>query len=199
MMLLAKLSFLLLMVLHASDAFGTIVRNVGFMSQSSSNVPRFMASANQAEQIFAPLQSFFDSIMTSMKSSSSAAGKVVPGSEFDKPIEEALNILYSAAESKAEDTNKVFTALVDLERLQRLKRKAEAEVTNDIPVTAQNMLRNLNGEWRLIFTTGTQDMQSKLGGSINYVPIKVCNEVFFLLLHLLFHYFLIFYSHFFIW
>ena len=93
----------------------------------------------------------------------------------------------------------MFTALVDLERLQRLKRKAEAEVTNDIPVTAQNMLRNLNGEWRLIFTTGTQDMQSKLGGSINYVPIKVCNEFFFLLLHLLFHYFLIFYSHFFIW
>jgi hypothetical protein len=39
-------------------------------------------------------------------------------------------------------------------------------------LTGQNVLKNLNGAWRLIFTTGTVDTQKKLGQRINYFPLK---------------------------
>jgi hypothetical protein len=34
------------------------------------------------------------------------------------------------------------------------------------------MLQNLNGSWRLIFTTGTVSTQKKLGRRINFFPVK---------------------------
>jgi len=49
------------------------------------------------------------------------------------------------------------------------RKKAKAE-----PDTApQEVLSNLNGEWRLVFTTGTKESQEKFGAKINYFPIKV--------------------------
>merc|ERR1719296_339886 len=49
-----------------------------------------------------------------------------------------------------------------------MRKKAKAE-----PETApQEVLSNLNGEWRLVFTTGTKDSQKKMGAKINYFPIK---------------------------
>ena len=38
--------------------------------------------------------------------------------------------------------------------------------------TSTETLANLNGAWRLIFTTGTIDTQKKLGRKINYFPLK---------------------------
>ena len=38
--------------------------------------------------------------------------------------------------------------------------------------TSADTLANLNGAWRLIFTTGTIDTQKKLGRKINYFPLK---------------------------
>ena len=38
--------------------------------------------------------------------------------------------------------------------------------------TAEETIKYLDGSWRLVFTTGTVDTQKKLGGRINYFPIK---------------------------
>ena len=49
----------------------------------------------------------------------------------------------------------------------RVKRKAEPEKA------AQEVLDNLTGDWRLIFTTGTKDTQDRFKAKINYFPLKV--------------------------
>ena len=51
------------------------------------------------------------------------------------------------------------------------REKAKAE-----PQAAEEVLSNLNGEWRLIFTTGTQETQKKIKAKINYFPIKVSSS-----------------------
>lgn len=79
-------------------------------------------------------------------------------------IEENLDLLQTAALTKAEDGDKVVRALLDLEQDMRSKAKIDPDV-------ATNMLDNLNGAWRLVFTTGTIDTQKKMG-RINYFPIK---------------------------
>lgn len=47
------------------------------------------------------------------------------GEDVDTLIEEAKTILYSAAETKAEDSDKVVGALLDLEKLMRKKNKED--------------------------------------------------------------------------
>lgn len=129
---------------------------------------RMASKTSETADIFKPIKSFIESFSTPTKAK--------PGTEFDEPIAKALAILYNAAETKAEESDEVYNALVELERLQRSKRKVEVEASNDYS-TAERMLQNLNGEWRLIFTTGTKETQNKLGGGrINYFPIKVCNS-----------------------
>jgi hypothetical protein len=85
--------------------------------------------------------------------------------EYQSRIDSCNEILYRAAETKDEDPDKVFEALSDLEKLMRTKCKEE-------PETTQQVLDNLNGSWRLIFTTGTVNTQEKLKGRINYFPVK---------------------------
>lgn len=87
----------------------------------------------------------------------------------DGQIEVALQLLYTAAETKAEDGDAVVAALLDLERLMRAKNKAD-------PTQAESTLNALSGNgsgasWRLIFTTGTVDTQKRTG-RVNYFPIK---------------------------
>ena len=48
----------------------------------------------------------------------------------------------------------------------REKRKAEGESV------AEQVLANLNGSWRLVFTTGTKSTQERFQTKINYVPFK---------------------------
>jgi hypothetical protein len=86
--------------------------------------------------------------------------------EYDTAIYEAKDILNRAAETKREDPELVINALQDLEKLMRKKAKAD-------PKTAEEMLSCLNGDWRLVFTTGTADTQKKIQGKINYFPLKV--------------------------
>lgn len=45
-------------------------------------------------------------------------------------------------------------------------------ITTFLGETSRDTLENLDGAWRLIFTTGTIDTQKKLGRKINYFPIK---------------------------
>jgi hypothetical protein len=93
-------------------------------------------------------------------SSSSVAPTTTPVT-----LDSCLVLLTRAAETKAEDSDLVVQALVDLERLARDQAK------QDNGRYATDLLRNLNGSWRLIFTTGTKTTQDKFG-KVNYFPIK---------------------------
>eukprot|EP00980_Cylindrotheca_fusiformis_P029457 scaffold23479_cov143-Cylindrotheca_fusiformis.AAC.7 len=88
--------------------------------------------------------------------------------DLDTQIEEAKTILYAAAETKAEDSDKVVGALLDLEKLMRKKNK---ENESQMQETLEALSGNGGGSWRLIFTTGTVNTQERTG-RINYFPIK---------------------------
>ena len=100
--------------------------------------------------------------LVQVRLSSTAAASV------DEEIAQAMNILYSAAESKAADSDAVVAALLDLEQWSRKKNKEN-------PALADATLEALGGSggrsWRLVFTTGTVDTQKRTG-RINYFPIK---------------------------
>jgi hypothetical protein len=77
-----------------------------------------------------------------------------------------LEVLNRAAETRREDSDAVVTALLSLERLSR-------GAARDDPTFASDMKKNLTGDWRLIFTTGTAKTQKRRGGRrINYFPLK---------------------------
>jgi len=87
-------------------------------------------------------------------------------SDYDTQIASAEEVLYRTAETKAEDPELVLSALEDLEKLMRTKRKAEPKTA------AAKVLENMDGTWRLLFTTGTKKTQEKYNTRINYFPIK---------------------------
>jgi len=95
-----------------------------------------------------------------------SAKKSVNAIEYNEKISSCKEILTKAADTKAEDPDIVLEALEDLEKLMRQKRKEEGESA------AEEVLQNLNGDWRLIFTTGTKDTQKRFNTKINYFPIK---------------------------
>lgn len=85
---------------------------------------------------------------------------------IDDEIQTCLLILYAAAETKQEDSEKVCEALSSLEKLVRQKAKEDSTF-------AITTCTNLTGDWRLIFTTGTANTQKRFGGArINYFPLK---------------------------
>ena len=85
--------------------------------------------------------------------------------ELDDQINGCLALLNSAADTKTEDPEAVVTALESLEQLARQKAKAD-------PTFATDVLTNLNGSWRLIFTTGTKQTQDRIRKTVNYFPVK---------------------------
>ena len=84
---------------------------------------------------------------------------------YDNDINTADSILRRAAVDKSTSPDEVITQLLSLEKLMRLKNKLDGGATS------RDTIRNLNGAWRLVFTTGTIDTQKKIG-KINYFPIK---------------------------
>ena len=66
--------------------------------------------------------------------------------EYQSKIDSCNSILIQAATTKNEDPDLVYEALSDLEKLMREKCKAE-------PEASQQVLQNLNGSWRLVFST----------------------------------------------
>ena len=81
-------------------------------------------------------------------------------------INDNLSLLKNAAETKNENSDEVVNALLSLEKMMRERNKL------DNGKTADETIEYLNGSWRLVFTTGTVDTQKKLGGRINYFPLK---------------------------
>ncbi|CAJ1951396.1 unnamed protein product [Cylindrotheca closterium] len=88
--------------------------------------------------------------------------------DTDSQISKAKSILYSAADTKAEDSDAVVGALLDLEKLMRIKNKEDDQ---QMQKTFEALSGNGGGSWRLIFTTGTVNTQERTG-RINYFPIK---------------------------
>ncbi|KAL9181203.1 hypothetical protein ACHAXT_010008 [Thalassiosira profunda] len=81
-------------------------------------------------------------------------------------IEEAKQLLCRAAETKLENPDRVLDALTALEQ------NCKSEFKADPSAFSKDILDNISGEWRLIFTTGTKERQKKSGGRVNYFPLK---------------------------
>lgn len=119
-----------------------------------------LSSTAQENDIFAPFKRLFGQDGQQQQKRATAVN------DYDEDIAAAKVILNRAVETKTEDPEEVLTALEDLEKLMRKKRKAEPGTA------ASEVLSNLNGAWRLVFTTGTKDTQKKIGAKVNYFPIK---------------------------
>lgn len=113
--------------------------------------------------LFEPLQKMLSGLVATDAAASSSSSI---SNDYDEPISEAKIVLNRAAETKKEDPETVLDALEGLEKLMRRKAKAEPDTA------ARQVLESLDGDWRLVFTTGTRDTQKKLGAKINYFPIK---------------------------
>jgi hypothetical protein len=88
----------------------------------------------------------------------------------DVAIQEAKELLCRAAETKLENPEKVLNALSSLEKNCKLKFKEDPESFS------KDIMDNISGEWRLIFTTGTKERQEKSGGRVNYFPLKAIQK-----------------------
>jgi hypothetical protein len=100
-------------------------------------------------------------------SSTSAADNISSKDEVNsrnQQISEYEAILERTAETKKEDSDTVGEALTNLEKIMRKAAKEDQTV-------ATNMLKQLNGDWRLVFTTGTAKTQERFG-KVSYFPIK---------------------------
>ena len=86
--------------------------------------------------------------------------------KVNSEIDTIKELLIKASNKEVDDTDSIVDGLLKLEKLMRKKN------TYDDNKTSQDTLNNLNGAWRLIFTTGTVNTQKKLGGRINYFPLK---------------------------
>jgi hypothetical protein len=114
------------------------------------------------EALISPSLSSQREDLVQVRLSSTAAAAV------EDEIAQAMSILYSAAEAKAEDGDAVVAALLDLEQLSRKKNKENPALAD---ATLEALGGSGGGSWRLVFTTGTVDTQKRTG-RINYFPIK---------------------------
>ena len=87
--------------------------------------------------------------------------------DYDEQIQSCTQILNKTVKTQAEDPEVVLQALETLEKVMRSKRKTDTSFT-----VAKDVLENLNGSWRLVFTTGTKQTQDRFETKINYFPIK---------------------------
>lgn len=105
--------------------------------------------------------------------SSSALFLSTPAAELSAPdveIQEAKEFLCRAAETKLENPDRVLDALTSLEKNCKKKFK------EDSSAFSKDIMDNISGEWRLIFTTGTKERQEKTGSRVNYFPLKAIQK-----------------------
>ena len=85
-------------------------------------------------------------------------------------VQEAKQLLYRAAETKLENPDRVLDAMISLEN------NAKVQLKEDSAALAKDIMDNISGDWRLIFTTGTKERQEKSGGRVNYFPLKAIQK-----------------------
>lgn len=139
---------LVAMLISGTSAFAPQTSSNRQVSSTGTGTTTKLGIFDQLNKLFAPEET-----------------KSAAGAEFDEEINECIATLNSAANTKAEDPEAVVTALEDLEQLARKKAKVD-------PTFAQDVLANLNGSWRLIFTTGTKTTQDRIQKTVNYFPVK---------------------------
>jgi hypothetical protein len=71
-----------------------------------------------------------------------------------------------AATSREADPDTVCEAMLTVEKGMRDTAKADGGELS------RSTLQSLDGAWRLVFTTGTVEMQSKLGRKVDYFPLR---------------------------
>ena len=76
-----------------------------------------------------------------------------------------LATLARAADDKNVPADDVVGAMLDLEKAMR------QEASRQGATVSRDTLANLDGAWRLVFTTGTVDVQKRVG-KISYFPLK---------------------------
>lgn len=81
-------------------------------------------------------------------------------------VDSALALCRVAATSREADPDTVCEAMLTVEKGMRDTAKADGGALS------RSTLQSLDGAWRLVFTTGTVDMQSKLGRKIDYFPLR---------------------------
>ena len=79
--------------------------------------------------------------------------------------EPSLSLCREAARTREAEPSKVCEALLEVEKIMR------AAAKEDDGALSRATLANLDGAWRLVFTTGTIDTQNKVG-KINYFPLR---------------------------
>ena len=102
--------------------------------------------------------------------SSLASTTTTAAAASDTEIQDAKALLCRAAETKLENPDRVLDALECLERNCKQKFK------EDSAAFSKDIMDNISGEWRLIFTTGTKERQKKSGGRVNYFPLKAIQK-----------------------
>lgn len=152
----------LLYLIQTCQAF-VIVPKVSCRHHLSGGKSKIFATSSSTSP---PKLSFWEQLVDSLSPKSLKKTNASTITMFDEDILNARNLLVSAANSKSEDGNTVVEALMSLEKLMRSKNKLDENKTS------RETLKNLNGSWRLIFTTGTVDSQKKFEGRINYFPIN---------------------------
>lgn len=86
--------------------------------------------------------------------------------DYESVIASSISKLMKARDRSNEvEPMSVLEALVTLERTLPKQNKVDEGQTN------AELLSNLKGAWRLVFTSGTVDFQKKIG-KINYFPVK---------------------------
>ena len=104
------------------------------------------------------------------RSRSSPLFATATASASDVEIQEAKQLLCQAAETKLENPDRVLDAMMSLEKNCKLKFREDPQAF------AKDILDNISGDWRLIFTTGTKERQEKSGGRVNYFPLKAIQK-----------------------
>ena len=88
----------------------------------------------------------------------------------DTEIQDAKALLCRAAETKLENPDAVLDAL------EQLERNCKKRFKENPAAFSMDIMDNITGEWRLIFTTGTKERQKKSGGRVNYFPLKAIQK-----------------------
>ena len=81
-------------------------------------------------------------------------------------VDSALALCRVAATSREADPDTVCEAMLTVEKGMRDTAKADGGELS------RSTLQSLDGAWRLVFTTGTVEMQSKLGRKVDYFPLR---------------------------
>jgi len=95
--------------------------------------------------------------------------------EVDADLAVNKSVLYDAASTKAVDSELVVETLLKCERLVKDRNKmgkGQGQDQKEGGRMAMELMRNIVGSWRLIFTTGTIKQQKKTGVKVNYFPLK---------------------------